>query len=213
MTSETGTVGLTVAETKDTRRYHHGDLRHALLDAALALLADDGANALTLRKIAKRAGVSHAAPAHHFGDLDGLLDALATLGYERLAASMRRERAGHDDPQDRLEAIGVGYVAFAVDEPELFAITFRRPPERYANVGLVTAARQSYAELEDAVAGVLPHAGETVRAETRTALWSLVHGYAALHVAGQMERGPRDELGQRVRAIMASMPGPLERNA
>src|SRR5215210_1552970 len=93
------------------RPYHHGDLRRALLDAAVEAIAADGPAAVSLRDLARRAGVSHAAPAHHFGDKAGLLTAVAAQGYQLLADTLTaaRQRSG-----DFLE-VGVAYVRFAVD--------------------------------------------------------------------------------------------------
>ncbi len=85
----------------DTRAYHHGDLRRALLAAALEAIEESGPAALSLRDLARRAGVSHAAPAHHFGDKAGLLTALAAEGFDLLADSADRGRA-----DDLLEARG-----------------------------------------------------------------------------------------------------------
>src|SRR5918998_1668160 len=104
-----------------TRSYHHGDLRRALLASAAEAIAESGPAALSLRDLARRAGVSHAAPAHHFGDKAGLLTALATEGYDRLADALdgARERTGS------LLEIGVAYVAFAVGNRAHFDVMFR----------------------------------------------------------------------------------------
>ena len=108
------------------RHYHHGDLRAALLAAAEEELAENGVEGFTLRGCARRAGVSHAAPAHHFKDVRALLTALAAIGFERLSASMmamhRRHRAGR--PR-LLVGIGRGYLAFALADPHLFNLIFR----------------------------------------------------------------------------------------
>src|SRR3954453_16385563 len=101
--------------------YHHGDLRRALLQAAAEAITETGVAALSMRDLARRAGVSHAAPTHHFGDKAGLLTAVAVEGYARLGAALAA--AG-----DFAEA-GVAYVLFATDHPGYFAVMFR--PELY----------------------------------------------------------------------------------
>src|SRR4051812_42800509 len=104
-----------------SRAYHHGDLRRAVLDGALAAIEADGPAALSLRDIARRAGVSHAAPAHHFKDKAGVLTAIATEGYDRLAQSLREanEKAG-----DLVES-GTAYVHFAITNRAHFEVMFR----------------------------------------------------------------------------------------
>ena len=110
----------TTSEPGPSRPYHHGDLRRALLDAAVASLAETGAAGLNLRALARRAGVSHAAPAHHFGDKTGLLTAVATEGYELLAAALAGAWARTGDFRE----VGVAYVRFAVEHPGHFEVMF-----------------------------------------------------------------------------------------
>src|SRR5690349_24467205 len=95
-------------------RYHHGDLPEALLKATAQLVQEQGVGALSLREVARRAGVSHGAPAHHFGDKAGLLTALATQGFELFTAALRkaRDEAG-TEPLRRFAATGYAYVLFA----------------------------------------------------------------------------------------------------
>ena len=112
--------------TQDPERpYHHGDLRASLLAAAEAELADRGVEAFSLRQVAKRAGVSHAAPAHHFGDAGGLLTALATEGYRAFQQALDDGMAqAGDDPRERQMAAGLGYIRFATARPALFRLIF-----------------------------------------------------------------------------------------
>src|SRR4029453_17310460 len=105
----------------DARPYHHGDLPRALLEAAVEAAAEVGAAAVSLRDLARRAGVSHAAPAHHFGDKAGLLTAVATEGFELLADELTDAR---DTGADFL-GIGVRYVGFAVDHRAHFEVMYR----------------------------------------------------------------------------------------
>ena len=170
--------------------YHHGDLRRALLAAARAILEQDGLSALSLRAVARRAGVSQAAPYHHFPDKDALLAALGAEGFDALDRAMRERMEGLGDPAQRLVASGVGYVAFAVENPALFRIMFGASmrgvgahPERSA------AGDRAYATLEKAVQATL---GDKVGDAGAMALaclraWSLAHGLAKLLVEGGID--------------------------
>src|SRR5262249_52270729 len=98
---------------KKRGRYHHGDLRRALLDAALGMLAREGGTALTLREVARRAGVTHAAPYRHFTDKQALLAAVAEEGFRMLSSEMASSAREATDPRQALQAIGTSYVRFA----------------------------------------------------------------------------------------------------
>ncbi len=104
--------------------YHHGDLRDALIRAARKILEKDGLAELSLRQVARAVGVSPAAPYHHFADKHALLTAVATLGFAALRSEMLMRMAKETDPVARLDASGVGYVVFAVDNPALFRLMF-----------------------------------------------------------------------------------------
>ncbi|WP_144063041.1 TetR/AcrR family transcriptional regulator [Litchfieldella anticariensis] len=169
--------------------YHHGDLRRALLDAAEAELAEKGVEGFTLRGCAKRAGVSHAAPAYHFKDANALLTALATIGFERLNRSMTsRQHAERGDPRQDLVAAGVGYVAFARDNPMLFKLMFGSERPSSEDSDLVQHASGAFATL---VNGVRDIRGDDPMADADglkdiAAAWSIVHGIANLLIAGRM---------------------------
>ena len=165
-----------------TRPYHHGDLREALLVAAEAELAAAGTAGFSLRATARRAGVSHAAPAHHFGDVDGLLVALAERGFARLAEAMRVRRDGETDPVERLLRSGAGYVAFARAHPALFELMFGG---RTAGVaGLGDAAFALLLETLGEARGRALDGERDRRAVAGT--WSIVHGLAQLAIAGRL---------------------------
>ncbi|WP_328481449.1 TetR/AcrR family transcriptional regulator [Streptomyces sp. NBC_00377] len=154
------------------RPYHHGDLRRAILTAALDVIATDGPTGLSLRDLARRAGVSHAAPAHHFRDRTGLLTAIAAEGHGLLAAAL----AGAPD----LREAGVRYVRFAREHPAHFQVMFSPQPLRADDLELTTARALSAAALTDAVATGAP-AGDGPDARlARIAAWSLAHGFATL---------------------------------
>lgn len=165
------------------RPYHHGSLRAALLEAAWAVVNDEGVEALTLRECARRAGVSHAAPANHFSNLAELLAELAADGYERLGAVM--EKAAVEFPDESLRAAGLGYLRFAATFPQHFRIMSDIGAREKGAVRLQTAAEATKGRLEDALrktyVGV--HHRELSKDElfARAVLaWCSVHGYAVL---------------------------------
>jgi len=175
------------AASRDT--YHHGDLREALLRAAEAELAEKGVEAFSLRGCAKRAGVSHAAPAHHFRSAGDLLTALAGVGFGRLVVSMR-ERAGAapPDPEARLTAAGLGYIDFAEANPALFKLMFGSDRPAYEDSALRDCAGEAFSILVDAVAAVRNDAPLASRAgiEHLSAAWAVVHGLAHLLIERKM---------------------------
>ncbi|WP_128977187.1 TetR/AcrR family transcriptional regulator [Streptomyces roseicoloratus] len=157
--------------TAGRRAYHHGDLRQAVLAAALDVIASDGPGALSLRDLARRAGVSHAAPAHHFKDRTGLLTAIAAEGYDLLA------RALADAPD--LRERGVRYVRFAAAHPAHFRVMFEPALHRADDPGLLAAKERASAELRAGVTDLADGAGTDPRT-TGIAAWSLAHGFATL---------------------------------
>jgi AcrR family transcriptional regulator len=172
-----------------SKPYHHGDLRASLIEAAALILERDGIGALTLRAAAREAGVSHAAPRHHFGDLAGLLSALAASGFARLHACLLAETeiAGHD-PRARLIALGRGYVGFARAHPGLFQLMFRSERLDWSSPALSMAGAAAFALLTQDQPASDPHAGPgSVQALTvAISRWSLVHGLATLLLDGRL---------------------------
>jgi AcrR family transcriptional regulator len=185
--------------------YHHGDLPSALLDAVAEIIRERGIGFVSLREAARRAGVSHAAPAHHFGNKAGLLTAFCTQGYQRLAEYVlgEVERVGPGAGLDTLEAVGRGYVRFALDNPEHFGIMFR--PE------LIVKDDPGYVAASDAAYDLLVATVERCRAEgslggrdaetVAVGAWSLVHGLASLWISGLLgeriaETDPRELAGR-----------------
>jgi AcrR family transcriptional regulator len=180
-----------------TRPYHHGDLRRTILDAAVATIAESGPAAVSLRALARRAGVSHAAPAHHFGDKAGLLTALAAEGYEQLAEALTeaQERTG-----EFLE-VGVTYVRFAIENRAHFEVMYR--PDLYHPDDL--AVRDARARAGRALyAGVATVQSRPADVDTRVAgvaAWSLVHGFASLWLHGSLPAELRDDPYAAARAV------------
>jgi AcrR family transcriptional regulator len=157
------------------RPYHHGDLRRVLLDTAVEALQETGPAALSLRDLARRAGGSHAAPADHIGDKAGLLTAVATDGFERLAATLHE---AYQATGSFLE-VGVAYVRFAVTHRAHFEVMFRPELYRTDDPDLVRAREAARSLLYPPAADLANSPdGDEVRAAV--AAWSLVHGLATL---------------------------------
>jgi AcrR family transcriptional regulator len=188
--------------------YHHGDLRRALLDAALARLGDGETGQLKLRALAGDAGVSPTAVYRHFADKEALLAAIATEGFEGLRRETLAGGEGARDPLTRLHGIGCGYVRFAREHPAHYRLMFGpRMLDRQRHPELERAAGASYAVLEDTVregvdAGVL--APPDVALLSTTA-WSLVHGLALLIIDGLIDPDRADDaLTQRITGLLAT---------
>lgn len=164
------------------RSYHHGDLRSALLAAAEEELAERGVEGFSLRQVARRAGVSHAAPAHHFSDTRGLLTALAADGFHRfLAAQAAREGHAAADPGAQLVAAGLGYIDFALDRPALFRLLFGSDRLDFTDPALDAASTEAYFHLREQV---------RVAGGTETdaaAVWAMAHGLADLLANGRLK--------------------------
>src|SRR5215216_1547123 len=109
---------------KTAKTYHHGDLREALIKAGRAILEKDGIEALTLRACARKAGVSHAAPQHHFAGINDLLADIAATGFEDFVSSLDKAAARAPSPVEKLKAMGQGYVAFARERPAVYQLMF-----------------------------------------------------------------------------------------
>ena len=175
------------AKLKRPDRYHHGNLRQALISAAEGILAREGAAALTLRGAARAAGVSHAAPAHHFQDLKGLLTEIAAVGFERLGERVRDARRDGADARSRM---GRAYVAFARDNPALFELMFRSHALNHASPRLREASTGAFASFAAAIAPEQKESSEVhglARAATIARAWSLVHGFAVLSADGRLK--------------------------
>lgn len=174
------------------RRYHHGDLRRALLATAAEAISQNGPAALSLRDLARRAGVSHAAPTHHFGDKAGLLTALATEGFGLLADAL--DAAGGDI----LDA-GVAYVRFAVAHRAHFEVMFQPGLYHPGDPRLAAERRRADQALTDALAGMAEPPAAEHRLSAELAAWSIVHGFASLWLSGALppEVGDDPEIAAR----------------
>jgi AcrR family transcriptional regulator len=179
--------------------YHHGNLRRALLDAALALFAERQRFDFTMRELARAAQVTHNAPYRHFADRWALLDALAAEGFALLREEQLATAKDHvRDPRARIAKLGEGYVRFAETHPHHFRLMFLRPL-RGASKELAAAARTTFLPLEEAIADAeargLLRPGLKKR-DLAVAAWSLVHGLASLVVGGQLPLSARGLRGR-----------------
>ena len=182
--------------------YHHGDLRAALLDAALEVLEEDGATALSLRAVARRAGVSSAAPYRHYADREALVSAVAGVGYRDLA---ERLAAAHPAPSTpaQLADVAVAYVRFAIERPALFRIMFSEPCDRNNDERVAaTAAVTLY--LREIVARAFPDSDPEALAP---AIWALVHGLAFLYLDGKLDATDPAAVDARVSNAVAALLG------
>jgi AcrR family transcriptional regulator len=185
------------------KTYHHGDLRDALVRAALEILEDSTVTEVSVRAAARRAGVSTGAPYRHFADRDALLSAVATVGYRELASALV---AAHPAPKtaDDIADIAVAYVQFALTRPGLFRVMFaegcdRANPDRVAAVAAITEYVKAIAQQ------VVP----TVDSEPlTTAMWALVHGLAFLYLDGKFDSSSADDVAHRVRTAVSAIVAP-----
>ena len=172
--------------------YHHGALRDALLQAAERVLERDGLAGLTLRAVAREAGVSHAAPTHHFGDLTGLVSELAAMGFRRFNVAMANSCSSGATAMQRTQARVRAYVAYAQAHPGMYGLMFRTERLDYSRPSLHEAAEASFAGLAAAImanrqeqitdgALTLDQAAAIARA------WSMVHGFTMLTLDGRLE--------------------------
>ena len=173
------------------RAYHHGDLSRALIEAARRLLEKEGAAALSLRAVAREAGVSPAAPYHHFIDKNALLDAVASGGWTALSDAVAAAR--NPEGEATLTAIGMAYVAFARDNPALYQLMYERIRQKEA---LPTAyAGGAYDSVKKAVRRRAGQSVSGVDLELATfAVWCAVHGLAEMRVFPRLE-GLKTSLG------------------
>src|SRR3979490_410040 len=161
--------------------YHHGDLRTALLREAMELLDESGETELSLRAVARRAGVSPAAPYRHFADREALVSAVAAVGYRELAERVAAAPPAPSTPE-QLASVAIAYVQFALERSALFRIMFGEPCDRDNDERVAAAAVTQY--VRAIVERTFPQADTEALA---TAVWALVHGLALLHLDGKLD--------------------------
>lgn len=169
-------------------RYHHGDLRRALIGAALELVQQEGVAAMSLREVARRAGVTHAAPYRHFESREALLAAVAEEGFTELQSSLEGAASNAAHPAEALQATGIAYVRFAVDHPAHFRVMFGPGAAPCDHPSLAAASEGAFGVLVETISRCI-EARVVVRrppAELALAAWSMVHGLASLLVDGML---------------------------
>ena len=172
--------------------YHHGALRDALLKAAETVLERDGLAGLTLRAVAREAGVSHAAPTHHFGDLTGLVSELAAIGFRQFNAAMVAAGAAAGSmPMEKALARAKAYVAYAQAHPGMYGLMFRTERLDMKRPSLHEAAEASFAGLAGAIGAsrqeqISEQALSLDQAAAIARAWSLVHGFTMLLLDGRL---------------------------
>ena len=180
------------------KNYHHGDLKNALIKASIQILSKEGLGGLSLRRVAKKAGVSHTAPYAHFADKQALIAAISTEGYHQLYEQLTAAvETNHGNPQNLLVEVGWAYVQFALKDPELFKVMFSGVIEQekdypdfreisQKNFQLLVGIVKTYQET-----GLLsPEPVDLVAVR----LWSLVHGFIMLLLEGQISHTLLDRM-------------------
>jgi AcrR family transcriptional regulator len=186
--------------TIEPRAYHHGDLRNSLLDAARAILEEDGLPALSLRAVARRAGVSHAAPYRHFSSHEALLSELAIEGFVELRAALGKACAVGGPADDRIANIGGAYMRFVARRPALTRLMF----------GPQLPNRESFPELAAAADAIADAIGVALNDPALgLAVWAAVHGLAVLILENVIDLGQRrsglDVLPSRAEILLRSL--------
>lgn len=173
-----------------TNSYHHGDLKNALIHAGIEILAEEGVPGLSLRKVARQAGVSHAAPYAHFSDKRALIAAIATEGHNRINALIARIIATHeDDPLAQLVDTAFAYLQFGIDEPDLFQLTFAGIVEQEKDYpALVEMTGKNFEQIRQIVmrcqqADIFASGSDELLALN---VWGSVHGLVSLLLQGQI---------------------------
>jgi AcrR family transcriptional regulator len=195
--------------------YYGGDLRQDLLESALELIGQEGPSAVSLRSLARRLGVSHAAPANHFPDKAALFTAIAVEGFTLLAEAIGDavRRVGPDATAgQRFRAAGRAYTGFALAHPAHFAVMWQRDLLHQDDPELVAAGDRTFELLLGSVRDIQSEGWAPGRDPQTVAYlaWSVVHGLAALWLGGSLQRGQRgfDEIAGEVGALLGSVLGP-----
>jgi AcrR family transcriptional regulator len=180
--------------------YHHGDLRAALVLAGMELLEESGEAELSLRAVARRTGVSPAAPYRHYTDREALVSAIAAVGYRELAERLATAHPSPSTPE-QLASVAIAYVQFALERPALFRIMFGEPCDR-DNAERVAATAAVSAYVRSIAQRTFPQADSEALA---TAIWALVHGLAFLYLDGKLAAPTPSAVADRVSATIEAL--------
>lgn len=177
------------AATAESRPYHHGDLRRALVEAARRILENEGPSALSLRAVAREAGVSPAAPYHHFKDKGELLDAVAHVGWDMLGDAMREAKSGAIDDAHAMTEIGVSYVVFAQRHPALYRVMYDASRDKESlPEGMKSDQDSAYCMVQDAFRAAAGPDVPEIDVELATiAAWCAAHGLAEMSAFHQFD--------------------------
>ncbi len=175
------------------RPFHHGNLRAALLDEAMSVVRESGVDALSLRELARRVGVSHAAPRSHFADRQALLDALAEAGFRRLTSEVRRAVDGRHDVRERFLRVAHAYVDFAIDDAALMDLMFQTGAASRPDA-VSDAARDLFDTLDSAMGPRVAGTDEGARDTFKMLFAASMQGIAALVAAHRLARADGDRL-------------------
>jgi AcrR family transcriptional regulator len=179
-------------KSPEKQRYHHGDLRAALMAAALELIDRHGVKGFTLKDAARMAGVSVAAPYRHFADKEALIEAIRDEGFAGFDAALGASSENAETPEQRLADLGVAYVRFALGHPAHFQVMFSMAGGADAQAAAGPRGREiptgatGYELLVEAVAALEPEATPAAQRDLVLACWSAVHGFALLHLEGAL---------------------------
>ena len=189
-------LAMSTSKSKAREAYHHGDLRHDLIAVASKIVSSKGPAAVSLREVARIAGVSHNAPYRHFASLDELLSAVAAEGFRELGRQLRKA-AARETGHGLLTAHGRAYLDFALANRGLYLLMFSGELDQAKSPELEEASRTAFAELEAGISarGVKNPSGAA------TAAWAFVHGLAHLIIDGQIDEDPK-----QIAAVFASTP-------
>ena len=186
--------------------HHHGDLRRALVQAGIELIETDGAAALSIRKVAARAGVSHAAPAHHFPSLTHLRTAIAAFGFRKFADAMRREmsRDSEPSPRSQLLAASHGYLDFALHNPGLYDLMFGGSAKVPDDDEFLSSGQAAYGVLRQVCAPFEP--GPAGEQGNEMLIWSLLHGFSGLVTNNRTGHLNRENAWEILKNIVPVLP-------
>ncbi|HEX6352255.1 TetR/AcrR family transcriptional regulator [Actinophytocola sp.] len=191
--------------------YHHGALREALLRATLELIETEGIGAVSLRQVARTAGVSPGAPYHHFPDRAALLTALADEGFRRLATTLAEAHDAAATPSAALEALLTTYIEFARNNPAYFRVMFRPElTQPHKSAEGMAAGESAFGVLDRTVEECLSKNEGVDRHVLAITLWSLAHGYASLWLDGQLDSRTADPAGlaHQIAALVTTFTAP-----
>lgn len=182
-------------EKSQRAKYHHGDLKRALTDAALQLVKEKGPKGFTLREVARRAGVSAAAPYRHFADKSQLLAAAAAQGFAQLHDALNASVAANPDLSDQALAMGKAYVRWAITHPDYYQVMFGSELDKTESPEVLTAGERAFNDLLDTIvrcqqADVLPPGDAH---EIAGPIWSLLHGISMLTIGSDLTHVGIDE--------------------